>query len=153
MANVGSRLARSRRVLVLPASLPARRLDDRSKILCRVIGYFPTDRLRSDSFFNGRFSFRCTVYPSDTVRASKYADARLSSDIEENFYSSNVEVLSCVRFNFTKQPIRGSARDRSIGNSRSHFFVARQSSDQRSNNSPLCSIEDKTPLRSFFSNW
>lgn len=83
MVNVGSALASGRRVLVPPASFLARRLDDRSKILYRAIGYFSTT----------------LSLIKDTIRVFKYVDACLFSDIEENFYYSNVKVLSSIRFN------------------------------------------------------
>lgn len=76
MVNVGSALASGRRVLVPPASFLARRLARRS-----FQDPVPCYRLK------------------DTIRVFKYVDACLFSDIEGNFYHSNVKVLSSIRFN------------------------------------------------------
>lgn len=59
-------------------------------------------------------SFPRTVYLSDAIRVFKYVDARLSSDIEENFYSSNVNVLFSRTETFTERQIsvRSVSRDR-----------------------------------------
>lgn len=127
---------------------------------CVVLSAASQRRIVSDltvSLIND--SFPRTVYLPDTIRVFKYVDARLSSDIEQNFCSSNVNELSNIRLNGYFQGPRllrsgGSACDRFVGNSRSHFSnIVRQRRDQRFKNSPLRSIEDKTLLRNFFRNW